>query len=315
MTRRRAPPMCSDSPARPQPVLIAGLGFVGSALAEALLEAGREVAGLTKSGGDPTGSDRRPYPVWSCDLGDSGSVRALAAALERSGNPPGILVHCASSGRGGPDAYRSVFVDGTRHLLEAFPGRPLFFTSSTSVYPQVDGSTVTESSPAEPDRETGRWLLEAEDQVLAAGGTVLRLAGLYGPGRSVHLQKFLAGKATIESGPVSRYLNQLHRDDAVGALVHLLGLPGAAVAGEIFNVVDDTPVTQRQCYEILAAHFGRPLPPEAPPDPGRKRGWTHKAVSNAKLRATGWAPRYPSFAGALRLDPRLVSSFTTRTQG
>jgi len=290
------------------PILIAGLGYIGATLADELAATGRDVIGITKSGGDQTLSGRRSHPVWSYDLGNAEAVQNLAARLRAEGRSPGQIVHCASSGRGGPDAYRAVFVGGTRHLIDAFPGTPVLFTSSTSVYPQTDGATVSEISDTSPDRETGRLLREAEDQVLANGGTVLRLAGLYGPGRSVHLQKFLSGTATIESGPVSRLLNQLHRDDATGAILHLLGLSPATIRGEIFNVVDDTPITQRECYEILAAHFGLPLPPEAPPDPDRKRGWTHKAVSNAKLRATGWTPRYPSFAAALVSDPDLVRS-------
>lgn len=285
------------------PILIAGLGYTGAALADALVASGKKVAGLSRSIFDHTLSDLRSYPLSSCDLGDRKAVFSLAAAFE---NLPSHLIHCASSSRGGIDAYRAVFVDGTRNLIDAFPGVPIIFTSSTSVYAQNDGAIVTETSPAEPDRETGRLLRQAEDQVLRAGGTVLRLAGLYGPGRSVHLQKFLEGSAVIESGPVSRLLNQIHRDDAVAAILHMLDLPAGTVRGQIFNVADDTPITQRACYEILAAHFGRPLPPEAPPDQDRKRGLTSKAVSNAKLRATGWRPRYSSFAAALREDAGLT---------
>ncbi len=289
----------------PHSLLIAGVGYLGSALADRLLVAapGILVTGLARSAPDRTGLGPTPYPVESADLGDRDSIRALGEKLS-----PGSIVHCASSGRGGPEAYRSVFVEGARHLIETFPAAPLFFTSSTSVYGQTDGSVVTEDSPAEPDRETGRLLLAAEDLVLAAGGTVLRLAGIYGPGRSVHLRKYLDGTATIEAGPISRWLNQIHRDDAVGALIHLLSLPPATVRGQVFNVTDDTPISQRACYEALADHFGGSPPPEAPPDPDRKRGWTHKTVSNAKLRATGWAPRHPSFPGALITDPDLIPS-------
>ncbi len=55
----------------------------------------------------------------------------------------------------------------------------------------------------------------------------------------------------------------------------------------------------------LARHFERPLPPAAPPDFARKRGWTNKRVANARLRALGWAPRFPSFFDAVQagLDP------------
>ncbi|MCB1232089.1 MAG: NAD-dependent epimerase/dehydratase family protein [Verrucomicrobiae bacterium] len=292
----------------PRPsVLIAGVGYLGAPLAEKLAASGFSVVGLARSAPDLTGSGPGPYPVESADLGDADSIASLAKRI----GPVSAIVHCASSGRGGAEAYRAVFVDGTRHLIESFPGASLFFTSSTSVYGQTDGSLVTEASPADPDRETGQLLRAAEDQVIAAGGTVLRLAGIYGPGRSVHLQKFLNGTAAIESGDVSRLLNQIHRDDAVDAIVHLLGLSTEKVSGQIFNVADDTPLSQRATYEALAEYFQKPLPPEAPPDLNRKRAWTHKSISNAKLRATGWAPAHPSFPGALKTDPTLIDSIRT----
>jgi nucleoside-diphosphate-sugar epimerase len=154
-----------------------------------------------------------------------------------------------------------------------------------------------EESAAEPDRETGRILREAEDAVLAAGGIVARLAGVYGPGRSVLLKKFLSGEAVIE-GDGGRWINQVHRDDIATALLALVqsGEPG------IFNVSDNEPMTQRAVYAWLADHFGRPLPPSGPIPTDRKRGWTSKRVSNARLRALGWAPRYPSFCDAVRAE-------------
>ena len=71
---------------------------------------------------------------------------------------------------------------------------------------------MTEESETNPARETGRVLLETEKLVLERRGTVARLAGIYGPGRSALLSKFLAGTATID--PESdRFVNQVHRDD------------------------------------------------------------------------------------------------------
>ncbi len=278
-------------------VLVAGCGYLGEALAERFYSQGHAVTGLSR-----TVSSLHRFPVLSCDLSQAVSVRRLESLR------PAIVVHCASSGRGGVESYRAVFLEGSRNLLETFPEARFFFTSSTSVYGQVDGAVVTEESPAEPDRETGQILREAENLVLGGGGTVLRLAGIYGPGRSVHLQRFLEGTATIEAGQVSRYLNQIHRDDAAAAIAHLAGLPSGETKGQIYNVADDTPLTQRACYEQLAEFFGKPLPPEAPPNLNRKRAWTHKSVSNEKLRAAGWAPRFKSFPDALRADPRLIPS-------
>ena len=75
----------------------------------------------------------------------------------------------------------------------------------------------------------------------------------------------------------------------------------------IFNVSDDTPLTQREVCAWLAAHVARPLPPTGPIYASRKRGVTSKRVSNSRLRALGWAPRYPSFRDAVTHDPELVA--------
>jgi hypothetical protein len=76
----------------------------------------------------------------------------------------------------------------------------------------------------------------------------------------------------------------------------------------IFNVNDDHPLQQREVYRWLSARFVRPLPPSGPIDPNRKRGWTDKRVRNARLKALGWAPRFPSFFEAVASDPRLLQN-------
>lgn len=286
-------------------VLIIGHGYLGAFLAGELRRAGFAVAALHR--GEAVGGD---IPVLTGDVTSVDSLRELGRQFS-----PEAIVHCASSGRGGAEAYRQVFVEGMRHLRAVFPGAPVCFTSSTSVYGQTDGSRVDEASETAPDRETGLLLLEAEAIAREGGGTALRLAGIYGPGRSVHLKRLFDGSARIEDAEPSRFLNQIHRDDAAGAIRHLLSVDPEIRRGALFNVVDDTPLTQRECYEALAALFGLSAPPLAPPDPGRKRGWTHKIVSNAALRATGWAPRYPSFLDAVDRDPRLVPSIREAGEG
>ncbi len=261
-------------------LLIAGAGFLGSKIAR-LAEQNLLVRTVTKSGDN--GSE-------ACDLSDDNEVARLASLFPA----PDYIIHCASSGRGGPDAYRGVFVGGSRSLLKHFPQSKLLLTSSTSVYHQTDGSEVDESSPTEPIRETSQLLLEAEQIVLQSGGTVARLAGLYGPNRSVVLRKFLDQSALIEESG-QRILNQIHVSDAASACLHLAtkNHPG------IYNVSDNTPITQLECYQGLAKHFDRPIPPTGEKNTSRKRAWTHKKVLNSKLRATGWAPSFPCFFDAL----------------
>ncbi len=264
-------------------LLLIGHGYLGKAVASRFRTADWLVTATSLSGGDGI----RPL-----DVSSARAVADLAAAIPA----PDAIIHCAATNRGGGEAYRHIYLNGCRHLLEAFPGTRLLFVSSSSVYAQTDGALVTEDSPTTPDRETGRLLLESERLTLAARGTVARLAGIYGPERSVILTKFLAGQAVIEEDG-RRFLNQIHRDDAARALLHLVGL-GDASRGEIFNVCDSSPMSQLDCYRGLSRLFDRPLPPTAPRDLDRKRGWTHKQVSNAKLRATAWEPEFHSFLEA-----------------
>lgn len=259
-------------------LLLIGHGYLGAAITAHFREAEWRVTPVSLNGGDG---------VIACDVADPSAVAGLPTA--------DAIVHCAASGRGGAEAYQRVYVDGCTNLARAFPGVPLLFTSSTSVYGQTDGSIVSETSAAEPDRETGRLLLAAEKIVIIGGGYVARLSGIYGPGRSVILRKFLAGEAVIEDDG-RRYLNQIHRDDAAAAVFHLLA--NGASSG-IYNISDSEPLAQRECYEAMTRIFLLPMPPSGPRDLNRKRGWTHKRVSNAKLRSTGWSPRFPCFLDSI----------------
>ena len=270
-------------------MVIAGCGFLGEAAAFLFSESGSRVLGLCATQKTVARLAGKPFEVRAADI--TGRLSEIPPEWET----PDLLIHCASSGRGGADEYRAIYRDGLANLLEFFAPRRVIFTGSTSVYAQEDGEWVDENSPAEPPRETGRILLEAEALALAAGGIVARLAGIYGPGRSVYLRKFLEGTAALEAGG-SRWTNQIHRDDAACALKFLAN---PAVPAGVFNVCDDSPATQRDLYGWIAGFLNKPLPPEGPRDPDRKRGWTSKRVSNAKLRSTGWVPRFASYRDAL----------------
>lgn len=258
-------------------LLLIGHGYLGQAITRTFSTNGWEVVATSLSGTEGT---------IACDVGNQEDVAKLPAA--------DLMIHCAASGRGGAEAYQRVYVEGCQNLIGRFPGVPLLYTSSTSVYAQIDGSVVTEESPTIPDRETGSLLLAAEQLVLESGGTVARLSGIYGPGRSVILRKFLQGEAVIEEDG-RRFLNQIHRDDAATAIFHLT----TSRLGGVFNVSDSTPMSQLACYQQLSEIFKQALPVSGPRDLDRKRGWTHKRVSNEKLRATGWQPTFPSFVDAV----------------
>ena len=229
---------------------------------------------------------KKQYPVHAVDISES---RQLGA---RSGDFDAVI-HCASTRGGDAEVYRRVYLAGARNLLERFPASRVLFTSSTSVYSQKRGESVTEESPAQPNHETGKILQEAEQLVLSKGGIVARLAGIYGPNRSALLSRFLRGEGVVDSKQ-DRFVNQIHRDDAAAAFLLLLDRPSAK--GGIFNVVDNQPILLSECYRWLAEHLKRSPGPSASSASKGKRGESNKRVSNAKLRGTGWMLRYPSFA-------------------
>ena len=220
------------------------------------------------------------------DLSDATSVQKAPGNFD-------VVIHCASTRGGDPESYRRLYLEGARNLRQRFEDAVFIFVSSTSVYAQTGGEWVTEESVAEPQHETGKILREAEEFVLQNGGSVTRFAGLYGPDRSVYLQRLLRGDAVIDPEN-DRFINQLHRDDAARALL-LLATPPKASRSEIYNVADDLPVRQSEYYRWLAAKLDRPEPPVGVAQMIRKRGNSNKRVANRKLRSLGWNPAFPTF--------------------
>lgn len=277
-------------------VLIVGCGYVGLPLGAALVARGHNVMGLRRSPAAVEELRAAGLEPAFADVADRASLDALPRPFD-------WVVNCVASGGGGLDDYRRTYLEGTRHLLDwlgAVPPAKFLYTSSTSVYGQTDGTDVDEASPTEPSSATARMLVATEQVLLAAArerhfpATILRLAGIYGPGRGYWLRQFVAGEARLE-GEGRRLLNLVHRDDVVGAILAALD---RGAAGAVYNVVDDAPVTQRGLFTWLAARLNRPLPPVAPENLAetRKRGLTNKRVTNRKLKAElGYQFQYPTF--------------------
>ena len=286
-------------------VLIVGCGYVGAATADLFHDEGWGVEGWTASTASAEELSAKSYAIRAVDITDAQAVSSAA------GDSFDAVIQCVSSRGGGAAAYRSIYFVGAQNLAAAFPRSLLVFTSSTSVYAQTDGEWVTEQSAAEPLTQTGNVLRETEELVLARGGVVARLAGIYGPGRSALLRKFLSGEATID-GRAARFVNQAHRDDIAAALLlltqHHVGAAAEEARSGIFNVADGNPLTEQECYAWLAEHFARPLPPVTDSPALRKRGNSNKRVSSEKLQALGWRPRYLTLGSAMRdsILPRLT---------
>jgi nucleoside-diphosphate-sugar epimerase len=256
-------------------LLIAGYGFLGKSLKQKFAAEGWRVHALNRSG---------EHGCRVCDLSDPGSVSLLEGSYD-------LIIHCAATRGGGEEAYRAVYLEGSRNLLRRFPDTPFIFTSSTSVYAQADHSDVSETSPATPSVATAQVLREAENLVLGAGGVVVRLSALCGPNRFYTFKSLMRGTARLD-GSGERLLNLVHRDD-VSQACYLLAHQWDRVKGQVFNV-SSVSLRQRECYESLADHYHCDLPPVA--DVGQlasRRGSTSKRVLSSKLKDIGWVPEYP----------------------
>jgi len=225
----------------------------------------------------------KPYRVLAANAANPEELRAKLTGYGQ----PDVLIHCLSGKDGrNPDAYRVVYQETLRHLLELLQPKFTVFTSSTSVYPQIDGIAVDESSPT-GGTPTGDILLEAEQLVIRAGGGAVRLGAIYGPGRARFIEAARSG-GPLPFGTPDALINLIHRDDAARALFHVgsLGLPG------IFNAVDDHPSRRDNLAESIRT--GSPTP--AKPDEVS----IGKRVRNTKLRSAGWSPQFPSVLDAVK---------------
>ena len=269
-------------------VLIAGCGYLGTALGVRLAAEGHTVWGLRRH---PRGLPPGLHPV-EADLTLPESLRTLPRGID-------VVFYTAAAQGRTDEAYRTAYVDGLASLLEALQQqrqrpRRIFLTSSTGVYAQCHGEWVDESSPTEPTHFSGLRLLEGE-QLLREGpfpATVVRLAGIYGPGRTRLIDSVRQGAAICPAGePV--YINLMHRDDCAGALYRLMQL---AYPAPLYLGVDHQPVDKGTLLRWLAARLGVPSPPfEAVPDAMRQQARSNKRCRNNRLVAAGYALHYRSF--------------------
>lgn len=269
-------------------VLIAGCGYVGGALAVQLAAAGHVVYGLRRN--------TKALPA---------GVRPLAfdlAADDPARLPQGLdaVVYAVGAAAHTEAAYRAAYVDWPVRLLRALahrerrPGR-VVFVSSTGVYHQNAGEWVNEESPAASERFSGRVLRAGEAAVGAVGLplTVVRLSGIYGPGRTRLIDSVRAGSAVCVEGDTA-ILNHIHRDDAAGAIAHVLRLETPEA---LYLATDCEPVARCVCLDWIAEQLGCPRPPrvrrEAAAAGGERGG--NRRYSNARLRASGYRFVYPTF--------------------
>lgn len=279
--------------------MIFGCGYVGTALAEQLIELGVRVGALTRN------ADR------AAALRALGVTEVIEADLDgaawadRLAGNYAAVVNCVSSAGGGLDGYRKSYVAGQQRILAWAESQRIgsyVYTSSSSVYAQDDGAWVDEDADTSGAPATGQVLLESERLVesnadLYESWYVLRLAGIYGPGRHFLLNQLKDGNGIIP-GRGDYHMNMIHRDDITSAI--LSALSGQAPAG-IYNICDDQPATKEVVLRFLAGQLGLPVPefdPDNVPPRLQRRGgrMPDRRISNRKAQAQlDWQPDNPTY--------------------
>ena len=267
----------------PTDVLIVGCGDLGCTFGQDLVAQGYQVAGVRRTAAALPGG----IASFAADVTNSATLLPLAQLR------PTILVYSVAASEQTDASYQAQYVTGLKNTLETLAPsgslRHAFFVSSTRPYGQSTSALLDEASVPQPADFGGRRLLEAE--ALLAGTpfptTVLRLSGIYGPGRS----RMLRLAANPDSWPQQNgWTNRIHRDDAAAFIAFLVK---RALDGEspepCYIVTDSAPVPQHEVLHWLAGEMGHPAHVAMPATSGGKR------LSNARMLATGFRLRYPTY--------------------
>jgi nucleoside-diphosphate-sugar epimerase len=273
-------------------ILLAGCGDLGTEAGLRFAAAGHRVVGWRRS------PARLPAVIEGVAADLSGTELPVMPA-----DTTAVVVAVAADSPT-EAAYRTAYVDGVSHVLDALerdgvtPQRVLF-VSSTAVYGDAGGGWVDERTTAAPAGFSGRILREAEELLVSrlrgtgSKAVVLRLGGIYGPGRTRLIDQVRSGTAIIPDEP--RFTNRIHRDDAAAAMVRLATT--VADPAQVYLGVDDDPADLGDVLRFLAAEMGCPEPPAGPA--GVARGG-NKRCSNALLRSSGLDFAYPTFREGYR---------------
>ncbi len=270
-------------------ILIIGCGYLGIRVAKQLREAGVCVTATTRS--EERASELRALDIDVALL----DVENLDAADLWTQSFDSVI-YAVAAGRGSDP--RIAYVDGPRGSYERLsrstsPPARIVFVSSTGVYAQSSGEELDETSEAAPTsephisiRSTEEWLAEQP------GGIVVRLGGLYGPGRSPIEWLTRPGFRDRLTKGRDALMNWIHIDDAA-KIVTRAALVGEA--GETYLGVDGRPVRREDFYG-LAAELADTEPPALTDDPddGGKR-----LDGSATLRKLEVFLDYPDYRAAL----------------
>lgn len=270
-------------------VLIFGCGYLGRRVAQKWLDLGHSVFAVTRSEEKSKSLKAAGIQPIVADLNTADSLNYLPEI--------DLVFNAVGFDRNPGQSQEQVMCDGLRNILDTTRCLRFIHISSTSVYGQSTGEWVDETSSCEPTQPGGQICLKAEQFVREfCSGTssvsfnILRLAGIYGPGRLLsRIESLKAGMPIAGTG--ESWLNLIHVDDAADAVVKCSQVDPQ---NQTFLVVDNRPVRRSEYFGKLAELVGAPLP-VFDTDQARPRGsgGLNKRCSNQKVREfLRWEPQF-----------------------
>jgi nucleoside-diphosphate-sugar epimerase len=273
-------------------ITILGCGYLGTAIAKKCLSVGWEVTALTRNMDTAKKLEAMGVKkVVICKIADSSWHEQVPPVQD-------YVVNCVGAANRSLDGYRDSYLAGQKSAIEWMKNgsvQAYLFTSSTSVYPQANGEWVDENSSNVGCSERATILLDAERvsfpaKNISTRSYILRLAGIYGPGRHVLINKMKSGENY--DGNSSRILNLIHRDDAVDAILSCLRSDNKSTGG-VYNVTDDTASTRGEITDWLSKKLNLDRPKYLEND---SIGTANRKVSNRKIvNEIDWNPNFPSY--------------------
>ena len=277
-------------------IFIAGCGYIGARLARIWKEKGAEVTCLVRS---PEHRDALASEGLIAQAGSFDDPDALPG-LDVAGSIVYYLV--PPPGGGNMDTRARHFCSA---LAGSSPPARIIYISATSVYSEINGGVVTESSPAVPASAMGKRRLDAERVFQEYGKNtgapllILRVSGIYGPGRLPLMQISQGQPLLLENaaGPS----NRIHADDL--ALVCLAAAEKGR-DGDIFNISDGHPARMTAYFNACADALGMPRQPQVTMEEARhvmsplmfSYVSESRIVDNSKMiEELGITLRYPTF--------------------
>ena len=276
--------------------LIIGCGYLGQRVAQKWLQAGDQVTVLTRS------------PERATELAKTGLQTLIGDLTRPESLPPfpacDTVLYAVGYDQSSGHSIEEVYLQGLDNFLARTTDAcgKIIYISSTGVYGQNDGTWVDESSTCQPTRPGGAACLAAESLLAShprgTGSIVLRLAGIYGPGRIPRQAAIEAGNPVVASE--NGYVNLIHVADAVEIILAAEACPDPP---PVLLVSDGQPVLRGAYFQEIARLLGAPSPQFSVPDENShqsRRATSDKRISNQQLLETlDISLQYPSFREGL----------------